>query len=1671
MKTTRTNLFNPGLQSASHRPPFGPVSFKKSRQYFFLSFFLLIFSLPAGAQALWDVDAHPPGDTVQVRGQSYYGRPHTPRGDLKMLVLTIGFDRWDYEGDSLCVFSSNSEVWPVHSGNGNDYQGLPEYFDEAYYSSPDMFSPTASDLSVSNFYYQQSRTGEQEPFKVTYQFFPHRINVPILPSDRSTNFYDFINRAYDTIQSRFADDSWYQYFTQFDQRTNSNNQFDNSVNPTPDGNIDYLLILFRFSSPPSGNEELKWMNIGHSAYSSVLGRTINFPQGKTISFNKGFTVQKGIRDRNGYVNVCIHEDGHVFYNGPHVFNANSVVGKYFYTGSGWGGVLSGPRVYYSYNAWDRWWLNWIDIKHDLSGPEHNGDYWLKDFITTGDAMRLKLPTPDGQYVWLENRTGHTPFDERLGLTVDGDDNPIPQASKGVVGFVETISDNRESVSIFGKGANALRVINPNGNFDYAWTTYREKENAPEWWGNRIYDFTTVQANPFSPHNSLMALRDDFFGDSTHFLPNGVIAYDPDSNSPNNQKREQYSVIEQNGEVIWGQTGYNLAFAPGSKFSICTNPGLIAQQKYIGGDAKLDPIYLHGLSFQVLQYSGSGVNRKAQIRVKFDDYEIDRDVRWTGEIILSADVPLELKESKIITLDKSGTPNRHTLTTAGDFINPTTLTLEPSSKFTLGASSRMIVENGSTLTLESGSKLKVSENAKLIVKAGTRLAINDCSEIEVLPGGKIVVEAGGILQISPNAILNAHNGQGSFTIHPNAIIPAGFVHPNDVVPPTYRITGSPQVWDNPTYKMHCDLVVETGAKLTLLNPSLSFSVGKGMQVNAGAELNIEGGTLLPRTDCNYTGGWGGITVKGNKTQPQTPTYQGKLTLNGTVVEKAITGIKVMGGGIVNVNGTTFLNNSVAISFGEYRYGTSINLSQVVGSTFTLTHGDPFGRKIIFIDLKGVARIKIAGNTFHNVSLPLNQGGHGIRALDADLFLRGDANTFIGLFTAIEANASLASPSFYVSDQVFENCFNGIRVSACPSPLIRGCSFQVPNYEYQGAVPTALSILNLNSFIVEGNTILGNGLGYGVYLESVIAGAGQVWANTIHGLSVGVMAKGITGPESIGTNTIQLQCNQFSNNSLSDILVSGVGLSAIQGTEEVSASNLFGTLRFHIISDIMPITYYGWNGSYTPTITEGRITVLEGRYLADCSVSIGPKDVRLKGISDADESLEMAENLLIEMQDMGLTDELLAQVDGASGNDPLALRDALMEKSPMLSDTVMVRTSDDEVPLPNIMLAQVLMSNPQAAKSSIVLDALEARGNALPPYLIEAILESGNTISPIDVVKSQVANHRAMRDMLAGSLTQRFVSDTLGKQYDSLQMLKDYHPDLIYQYLSAFATREMGDIAGAQQQLNDMGVNNALTPLQVQELNGVTTLTNLLDAAGEVPLASLVLDRTARATILGIADQGNGIASALAQNLLSAMDTIPFLAQAYVLDRNTGADAPTAHGPYVEVEPYPVTRFVVVHYDMGGTTTDNPYLSIKGQQGKTVYQQGLTRTQFELLVEVDGWLPGLYSVSLMDKEQTLARTSFVVEGPEQIEVDSNPLEDILAPIVSVYPNPTKGIVSIEVKGDREMLFSYEVFTQVGVRVLTGSGNGSKQLSLANLGRGSYMIAVNVNGTRHTFSVVVE
>ena len=74
----------------------------------------------------------------------------------------------------------------------------------------------------------------------------------------------------------------------------------------------------------------------------------------------------------------------------------------------------------SANGFDRWWLQWKspvyntsdsyiaanNLPSDISRTEGNKNFILRDFITTGDVIRIKLPYVQAgaknQYIWLEN---------------------------------------------------------------------------------------------------------------------------------------------------------------------------------------------------------------------------------------------------------------------------------------------------------------------------------------------------------------------------------------------------------------------------------------------------------------------------------------------------------------------------------------------------------------------------------------------------------------------------------------------------------------------------------------------------------------------------------------------------------------------------------------------------------------------------------------------------------------------------------------------------------------------------------------------------------------------------------------------------------------------------------------------------------------------------------------------------------------------------------------------------------------------------------------------------------------------------------------------------------------------------------------------------------------------
>ncbi|MBF9219688.1 hypothetical protein [Hymenobacter ruricola] len=194
------------------------------------------------------------GGSPQLTGpapSSTFGYAFTPQGDLKVLVVFVGFMEDILSGPNGCG-SYNAPEWaqdPVQGSGFGVGETFPANYTSVCYTNPTQFSLGATDQSVSNFLYQMSRTSPN-PLKVTFGTFPKRINVPA--SGRS--FGDFFGYAQDTINAaaaQFPAFNWGQY----DQRTNNPRfNFDNSATG-PDGQLDYVIFCFRVSCYPSVRSE------------------------------------------------------------------------------------------------------------------------------------------------------------------------------------------------------------------------------------------------------------------------------------------------------------------------------------------------------------------------------------------------------------------------------------------------------------------------------------------------------------------------------------------------------------------------------------------------------------------------------------------------------------------------------------------------------------------------------------------------------------------------------------------------------------------------------------------------------------------------------------------------------------------------------------------------------------------------------------------------------------------------------------------------------------------------------------------------------------------------------------------------------------------------------------------------------------------------------------------------------------------------------------------------------------------------------------------------------------------------------------------------------------------------------------------------------------------------
>ena len=931
---------------------------------------------------------------------------------------------------------------------------------------------------------------------------------------------------------------------------------------------------------------------------------------------------------------------------------------------GWGLLGLYQCSLWTWNAWDRYRLGWMGANNqfeisardqygiaevngdlDATNPDHAGIYTLRDFVTTGDALRIKLPFVDEdteypEWIWVENHQGYDnngcEFDR---WQYDSDSFPCVQGmTAGLMLYTQINNERRianSSNELFTQDfyANYTRPLLANGHWDMLIPAEYIHNNCIN--NDTVRPFVRYLENPLTGAND-----QDYY------------AIDLNGNDSIN-KKDQLPIWT---EIIPNDTLYQNLFGLGHtdhvftmqgthKIGMGTNPTTATQINMVGEDEpysqakNLRITYLNGISIEMIEQCSNGDIR---VKIRFDDVDIDNDVRWCSPNIKLNKInedgfSLNLKKNKTITLDrglnatKMDTPSL--FNGQNVFTSPTLFTVMPEVKMHIDTSANLILENSSTFHLSDDAACVMEDNGTIEVKSGTIFRMDDCSLLEINGKGQLIVRSGAELRISPNAILAFQNGTQNLIMENGVHIIPHFENPLTLINSTIsnvQISGT-ETWNGWDKKVNGFITVQSGATLNIESSTLRFlNRNSGVIVQPGGKLIVDNSTLT-NLSTNCIDWWSGIQVWGNSSLSQYPDRQGNylqgyLELkNGATIENAVCAVELWKpeditttGGIIIADSAFFINNAKAVHALAYSNISPYNgyemgyLASFDRCTFAI-NSDYLGTETFY---KHVELAQVKGIQFNGCSFSSDPNVTGvspwcsaIAAYDAGFSVNGLCDrycngqniapcpdqclvhsTFSGFYDAIHAQHNVATiQPFTVRDAVFSGNDLGIYAINTGYPNIHDNTF------YIGRIlecAYGVYVENLVNFVIEENDFYrsshysGDTYGIGVFGSPA---ANDVYLNSFNWLTCGNLSVGLNIVQTQGfSSTIQgltYTCNQNSLNGIDFCVLKDNGYGDInpqQGSSASPAGNTFSGSVYHFYNDgNNGVDYYYQSGATSQT----------------------------------------------------------------------------------------------------------------------------------------------------------------------------------------------------------------------------------------------------------------------------------------------------------------------------------------------------------------------------------------------------------------------------------------------------------------------------------------------------------
>ncbi|HOX78661.1 MAG TPA: T9SS type A sorting domain-containing protein [Bacteroidales bacterium] len=807
-----------------------------------------------------------------------------------------------------------------------------------------------------------------------------------------------------------------------------------------------------------------------------------------------------------------------------------------------------------------------------------------------------------------------------------------------------------------------------------------------------------------------------------------------------------------------------------------------------------------------------------------------------------------------------------------------------------------------------------------------------------------------------------------------------------------------------------IIIPAGKILEIRNCTVFMPSDAKIVVERGGQLILDGGTLT--SACNDL--WWGVELQGDSRNIQTEQYQGKIIMrNEAVIEDARKAIFCgknientypdwnYTGGIIDATSSTLQNNKFGILIWRYNdqdrdYNCTLSECNFL-TTKALKDGLPPRYFLTLIQVKGVT---VEACDFIN-SVPDNidyqDRGTGIFAYDG-----GFTVTYISIpgqikrskfkklnYGILALNYEQDQP-FVVNNTYFINNLTGVYASGLSEILLYDNDFTVPRAGY----PTNRIFGGVYMNYCTGYTITenhyngitpGGETNVGITVNNSGEDFNDIYKNYFTNMFIGILAQNINKSEN-DRQGLYILCNEFTTNEY-DITVTAdpwcsdlCGIARNQGTLAVPAGNLFSKTGIHDFSDYN--NEKEWIDYYHHAVPLQGECPWKPEHYSRQTISLHGTDETYSPCPPLDFDLEdkiatinqyNASTILIDsleaektqLVDGGSTIELNLEISQAQPSEAVELNDELLENSPYLSDTVLINVAGKEDVLLTEMVTDIMIANPQSAKSESVLEALESRENPLTEEMMDAILAGRDTVSEKETLEADLSHAGLQRELALNRLIDIFRQDSIDSRTDSIINLLQNHPTLSAKYRLMMIYLGQGDSIAARSTLDSIPAQFSMTSRQsiihdhwnewvdfILELQADSS--NITDA-----------DSLQMALLL-ILSQNEDLPGCIANNalqFLSWTETEPhYVLPGDLLKNNpvrikSGKEKNSETKSTIKLYPNPASGYIIVEY-LPNQKSYNGLLQIFTSAGRLYYAMELNNNKHFQFIDTKDWPGGIY-----------------------------------------------------------------------------------------------------------------